>query len=350
LLRDLIETTSEIGQKAKDPEQNVAELLNEAQNKILSLSSSISSEKSTLLKDVFVKLFKTWEKRTEKPDELPGIPTGWIDLDKFTGGLFPSSLIVVAARPKMGKTAFAMNLVQYVNTKPNLKGATLIVSLEMTKEAMAARLLTSEAKVDNKHTRFGNLESDDWDKLAQAVNTLSDKPIYINKSARTINQIMAEARRLNALEKDGLGLLVVDYLQLMYSDKRNINREQEIAEISRGLKAIAMDLDIPVIALSQLNRDLEKRSDKRPQMSDIRESGAIEQDADIILFIYRDEVYNDNSPDRGVAEIIIGANREGPTGLVRLAFVGKYTKFCNLSHMSQPPREAKNNPDHWNNK
>lgn len=332
LLRDVITLTTEIGRRARDPEQNVAELLGDAQQKLIELSNQKSRRATSHIKEVFAELFQEWEKKTEDPDSMPGIQTDFQELDRFTGGLIPPALWIIAARPKMGKTAFAMNIVENVNLKSDIKGATLIFSLEMSKKQIANRMLTSNSKVDNKKIKFGNLENEDWNKLAASVDRLSPEPIYINKTAKTINEIRTEARLLNLEHPDGLGLIVVDYLQLMFGSKKTSSREQEIAEISRGLKALAMEFNIPVIALSQLNRELEKRGNKRPVLSDLRESGSIEQDADIILFIYRDEVYNEDSPDRGVAEIIIGGHREGPTGTVRLGFVGKYTKFISLGN------------------
>jgi len=331
IMRSLIEFTQDIGRKASDPEQNVSELLECVQQKINDLSSIRASKQIIHIKDVFSKLFLKWEKQTENPDDLPGIPTQFIDLDRFTGGLIAPALWIIAARPKMGKTALVMNIVENVNTRSEIKGATLVVSLEMSKDQLGNRLLTSNAKVDNKKVKFGTIEGEDWDKLAQAVDRLSSTQINIDVDSKTINDVRSSAMRLNTEHPDGLGLIVVDYLQLMHGTKKANNREQEIAQISRGLKSLAMELNVPVIALSQLNRELEKRKDKRPVLSDLRESGAIEQDADVILFIYRDEIYYPNSKDAGKAEIIIGAHREGPTGTVHLDFIGKYTKFVNQS-------------------
>jgi replicative DNA helicase len=237
----------------------------------------------------------------------------------------------------MGKTALALNIATYVATRSDTKGAVLIFSLEMSKEQLAMRMLTAESRIDSKKMRSGNLEQDDWDKLAQATDRLSVAPIYINDASNlTPYEVVTVSKQLNKEFEHGVSLVVVDYLQLMQGNKKTNSREQEIAEISRSLKGIAKDLDIPVVALSQLNRALESRSDKRPQLSDLRESGSIEQDADIILFIYRDEVYNEDTEKKGMAEIIIAKHRNGPTGMIELVFAGKYTKFASLSKLEPP--------------
>jgi len=332
LLRELIATTTEIGRKSRDPEQNITALLSEAESKISEISTRSTEKKYSPIKEILVSSFKRLEKISATDEEVTGIPTGFIDLDRFTSGLQDSDLIIIAARPSMGKTAFALNIATYVAMRAEQKGAILIFSLEMSKEQLAIRMLTSESKVDSKKLRSGNLEPEDWDKLSMATEKLSVVPLYINDSTNLSPfELISIAKQLNKDFEHGLSLIVVDYLQLMKGNRPNMPREQEIAEISRSLKGVAKELNIPVIALSQLNRALENRSDKHPQLADLRESGAIEQDADIILFIYRDEVYNDDSPDKGVAEIIISKHRNGPTGVIRLAFIGKYTKFANLS-------------------
>ncbi len=332
LLRDLISTTTEIGRKSRDPEQNITELLSEAENKITEISTRSTDRKYDHIKDILASSFKRLEKITASADEVTGIPTGFIDLDRFTSGLQDSDLIIVAARPSMGKTAFALNIASYVATRVEKRGAILVFSMEMSKEQLAIRMLTAESKVDSKKLRSGKLEQEDWDKLAMATEKLSVVPVYINDATNlSPYELTTIAKQLNKEFENGVSLILVDYLQLMKGNRPNMPREQEIAEISRSLKGMAKELDIPVVALSQLNRALENRSDKHPQLADLRESGAIEQDADIILFIYRDEVYNDDSPDKGVAEIIISKHRNGPTGVIRLAFIGKYTKFANLS-------------------
>ena len=330
VLRDLISLTTDIGRKARDPEQNVNELLIEAQEKILKISETKIQKNTFHIKEVLADSFKQLEKRSENNGEIIGIPSGFIDLDKMTSGLIDEALIIIAARPAIGKTSFALNIVEYIHTKKRINGATLVFTREMSKRQIAMRLLSTSGKIDNKAIKTGNLDQDEWDKLALATDQLSDSRIFINKNSYTIDQVKHEARLLNRQEKDGLSLIVLDYIQLFKGSKKQ-PREQEISEITRELKSLALELGIPVIALSQLNRELEKRSDKRPQLSDLRESGAIEQDADIVMFIYRDEIYDDNSPDRGIAEIKIGKHREGPTGTIKLQFIGRYTKFSNLS-------------------
>ncbi len=332
LLRDLISTTSDIGRKSRDPEQNISELLSEAESKITEISTRSTERKYDHIKDILASSFKRLEKISESTDEVTGIPTGFVDLDRFTSGLQDSDLVIVAARPSMGKTAFALNIASYVATRAKDKGAILVFSMEMSKEQLAIRMLTSESKVDSKKLRSGNLEQEDWDKLAMATEKLSVVPVFINDSTNlSPYELTTIAKQLNKEIENGVSLIIVDYLQLMKGNRPNMPREQEIAEISRSLKGVAKELNIPVVALSQLNRALENRSDKHPQLADLRESGSIEQDADIILFIYRDEIYNDDSPDKGIAEIIISKHRNGPTGVIRLAFIGKYTKFANLS-------------------
>lgn len=328
ILRKLIIVSADINRRARDPQENVSNLISEYHQEIIKLSNLGSFNNGTKhIKDVIIDLFKDWEEKTDNPEKLPGISTGFEDLDNFTGGLIPPALWIIAARPKMGKTALAMNIVENVNINKDRSGATLIFSLEMSEKQLANRLLTSNARVDNKKVKFGNIENEDWDRLTRATGLISGTQIYINRGARKINEIEAEARRLDSEFEDGVSLIVVDYLQLMKGTKNNQNREQEISEITRVLKGLAVELNVPVIALSQLNRKLEDRKDKRPVLSDLRESGAIEQDADIILFIYRDEIYDEESKDKGIAEIIIGGHREGPTGTIKMDFKGEFTKF-----------------------
>ena len=278
-------------------------------------------------------------KAIERIDELyqsenliTGLSTGFTDLDKMTAGLQPSDLIIVAGRPSMGKTTFSMNLVEHAvisNDKP-----VVVFSMEMPADSLVARMLSSLGRIDATKMRTGQLDDDDWPRLTSAVSLLKDRPLFIDDDAAlSPTEVRSRARRI-AREHGQLGLIMIDYLQLMQVKGATENRTGEISEISRSLKALAKELNVPVIALSQLNRSLEQRSDRRPVMSDLRESGAIEQDADVIAFIYRDEVYNEDSPDKGVAEIIIGKQRNGPIGKCRLAFIGKYTKFEDLAHGS----------------
>ena len=330
ILRDLIQLTSDIGRKARDPEQNVSQLLMEAQDKILQITEVKTADNIIHIKNVLMESFKELEKRSvSREDEVVGISTGFVDLDKIINGLIAPDLIIIAARTSMGKTALALNIVEYIYSKEE-KRACAIFSREMSNRQMVMRMLSSSGKVDGRKIATGqNFEQDDWDKLAATIDNLGSSPIFLDEKTDTIQQIGHELRMLNRKHKEGLGLAVVDYIQLVKGTKEN--REQEIAEITRGLKNLCKELNIPILALSQLNRALEKRSNKRPELSDLRESGAIEQDADIIMFIYRDEVYDDNSPDRGIAEIIIKKHRNGPIGIVKLRFTSKFTRFSNLS-------------------
>ena len=333
LLRDLIQTTTEIGRKSRDPEQNISELLSEAEEKIKQISTRTVDKKYKHIKKVLAASFKRLEEISQTTDDVTGIPTGFIDLDRFTAGLQNSDLIIVAARPSMGKTALALNIASYVTTRSEVKGAVLIFSMEMSEMQLAFRMLSSESKVDSIKLRSGNLDNqEDWDKLAMATDRLSVANLFINEDVNlSSHELIGIAKKLDREQEHGVSLIIVDYLQLMRGNRANMPREQEIAESSRSLKGLAKELDIPVIALSQLNRSVENRTDKHPKLADLRESGSIEQDADIILFIYRDEVYNEDSPDKGIAEFDIAKHRNGPTGKVRTAFIGKYTKFANLS-------------------
>ena len=260
---------------------------------------------------------------------ITGLPTGFKDLDKKTSGLQKSDLVIVAGRPSMGKTTFAMNLAEYAVLNQDLP--VLVFSLEMPAESLVFRMLSSVGHIDQSRLRSGQLEEEDWPKLTSAMSKLKDRPLLIDDTVGlSPTEMRARARRV-AREYGGLALIVVDYLQLMQIKGFGDNRVGEISEISRSLKTMAREFECPVIALSQLNRSLEQRPNKRPVMSDLRESGAIEQDADIIAFVYRDEVYNEDSPDKGVAEIIIGKQRNGPIGTVRLSFLGQFTRFDNLA-------------------
>ena len=261
--------------------------------------------------------------------EITGLSTGFIDLDKMTSGMQPSDLVIVAGRPSMGKTSFAMNLVE--NAAGKSDKPILVFSMEMPAESLVIRMLSSLGRIDQSRVRNGKLEQDDWPKLSKAMNTLKEARIFIDDTpALTPTELRSRARRV-AREHGELGMVMVDYLQLMQVAGSSDGRTAEISEISRSLKAIAKEFRCPMVALSQLNRSLEQRPNKRPVNSDLRESGAIEQDADVIMFIYRDEVYHEDSPDKGVAEIIIGKQRNGPIGTCRLAFQGEFTRFENLA-------------------
>ena len=341
VLRQLIDGATEIISKGYEDEGNIDEYLDQAESIIFEIASRKIQQSFWPLKDIVKSSFKMIEELYEKKQLVTGVPTGYQDLDRLTSGLQNTDMIVIAGRPSMGKTAFALCLVEHAACEFNIPCA--VFSLEMGKEQLVQRLLCSRAEVDASKLRGGFLTESDWPKLTRAAGILSEAPIYIDDSAiLNVLEMRAKARRLK--KEKGLGLIVVDYLQLVRPSIRADSREREIAEISRSLKALAKELSVPVIALSQLNRSLESRQDKRPQLSDLRESGSLEQDADVVMFIYRDEVYNQESPDAGKAEIIIGKQRNGPIGRVTLAFRPQYTRFDNLAHgmdnlIAPPPTE-----------
>ena len=328
ILRGLIGTATEILNKSYDTGAEVDQVLDEAEHAIFEISENKIRPAFFAIKDLIKDSFKTIEKLFERKDLITGVPTGFDKIDDITSGLQNSDLIIIAGRPSMGKTAFALNIAQY--TAIRLQIPVAIFSLEMAKEQLALRMLASEAKVDSQRLRKGFLGEMDWPKLTTAAGNLSEAPIFIDDTpAITVLEMKAKARRLKA--ETGLGLIILDYLQLMRSGGYKESREQEISEISRSLKALAKELRVPVIALSQLNRKVEDRTNRRPQMADLRESGAIEQDADLIAFIYRDEVYNKESNEKGIAEIIIGKQRNGALGTIELTFIGEHTRFENRS-------------------
>ena len=311
------------------------ESLDEAERAIFQIAENRVRPSFYPIREIVKNSFKTLEKLYEKKELITGIPSGFKELDLLTAGFQPSDLIIVAGRPSMGKTAICLNIAQYAAIEKRVPVA--IFSLEMSKEQLVLRMLCSEAHVEGTRIRTGFLSESDWPKLTLAAGNLSDAPIFIDDTpALTILELRAKARRLKG--EHGMGMLIVDYLQLMRGRAYIENRQQEISEISRSLKALAKELNLPVIAVSQLSRRSESREDKRPQMSDLRESGAIEQDADLILFIYRDEVYNRSEENRGKAEVIIGKQRNGPTGMVDLAFLDKFTSF--KDHYTGPPEES----------
>lgn len=327
--RKLIETSTQIVTRTYEDQGDVDELLDESERVIFQITENRVKPSFYPIRDVVKSSFKTIERLYEKKELVTGVPSGFKELDKMTAGFQASDLVIVAGRPGMGKTAFCLNLAQYAAIEKKLPVA--IFSLEMSKEQLVIRMLCSEAQVEGTRLRTGFLTESDWPKLTLAAGNLSDAPIFIDDSAAmTVLEMRGKARRLNA--DHGLGMLVVDYLQLMKGRGKVENRQQEISEISRSLKALAKELNIPVIAVSQLSRKTEERQGMRPQLSDLRESGAIEQDADLILFIYRDEVYNrsEDNPNRGKAEVIIGKQRNGPTGKIDLAFLDKFTAFKEL--------------------
>ncbi|MDI6754283.1 MAG: replicative DNA helicase [Thermodesulfobacteriota bacterium] len=334
ILRKLINRATEIVSLGYSNSSDVDEFLDQAERLIFEISEDRVRPSFYPIKDIIKSSFKTIERLYEKHQLITGVPTGFTKLDELTSGLQPSDLIIVAGRPSMGKTALALNITQHAAIEGGIPSA--IFSLEMAKEQLALRMLCSEAKVDAHRLRGGFLSEADWPRLTRAAGSLSEAPIFIDDTPGiTVLEMRAKSRRLKAEHK--LGLVVVDYMQLMRGRSDSETREQEISDISRSLKSLAKELALPVIALSQLNRRVEDRGDRRPQLADLRESGAIEQDADVIIFIYRDEVYNksDDNPHRGKAEIIIGKQRNGPTGIFDLAFLDKYTCFENLSPIQE---------------
>ncbi|MBI5508282.1 MAG: replicative DNA helicase [Deltaproteobacteria bacterium] len=328
LTRRLIQAATTIAGAGFESGAEIDVLLDEAESKIFEITRAREHKSFVVLKDAVKDAFKRIEKLYERKEAVTGVSSGFVDLDKLTSGFQPADLIIVAGRPSMGKTAFALNAALGAATKHQVPVA--VFSLEMSKEQLVMRMLCSEARIDAHRLRGGFLKDSDWPRLARAAGILADAPLFIDDSgALSILEMRAKARRLQA--EKGLGLVVVDYLQLMHGRASSEGREREISEISRGLKALAKELSVPVIALSQLNRSLETRTDKRPMLSDLRESGAIEQDADVICFVYRDEYYNPNSDAKGLAEIIIGKQRNGPTDTVQLKFFKEYTRFENYT-------------------
>ena len=328
ILRNLIKTGNEIIELGYDPTENVDDIMDNAEKKIFNAIQNKNQKGYTPIKDVLVESFNQLEELYNRKQHITGVPTGFAELDYRTAGLHGSDLILIAARPAMGKSAFALNIA--TNAAVKAKVPVALFSLEMSKEQMVNRILCSEAMVDSNKVRTGKLEEDDWVKLAGTIGELSDAEIYIDDTPGiSIMEIRAKCRKLK-LEKN-IGLVVIDYLQLVQaSGRRNGSREQEISEISRSLKILAKELNVPVIALSQLSRAVEQRPDHRPMLSDLRESGAIEQDADIVMFLYRDDYYNEESEKKDIAEVIIAKHRGGSTGTVELLWLGSYTKFVNL--------------------
>lgn len=329
LLRRLIGTATQIVTESYEDRGDVEAFLDEAERAIFEITENKIRPSFYPIREVVKESFRTIERLYEKKEYVTGIPSGFRELDRLTAGFQPSDLIIVAGRPGMGKTAFCLNMAQYAAIEKKVPVA--IFSLEMSKEQLVLRMLCAEAQVEGTRLRTGFLKESDWPNLTLAASVLSEAPIFIDDTpALSILELRAKARRLMA--DHGSIMVVVDYLQLMKGRGKAENRQQEISEISRGLKALAKELHIPVIAVSQLSRRTEERQGMRPQLSDLRESGAIEQDADLILFLYRDEVYNrsEDNPNRGKAEVIIGKQRNGPTGKVELAFLDKFTAFKDL--------------------
>ena len=329
VLRGLIQAGGEVARLGWERPGEAADLLDRAEQIIFELSQQQTSTEFTHIQELLKESFELITRLYEAGEEITGVPSGYRDLDRLTSGFQPGNLIIVAARPSMGKSALALCMAANLAVRKETPVA--LFTLEMSKAEVTQRLMCSEAKVESQRLRSGKLAADDWPRLTAACDKLSKAPIYVDDTgSMTIMGIRAKVRRLKSQEPN-LGMVVVDYLQLMTSDSNYDNRVQEISQISRSLKLLARELEIPVVALSQLSRALEQRQDKRPVLSDLRDSGAIEQDADLVAFIYRDEYYNDTSEDQGLAEVILAKHRNGPVGSVKLSFLQRYAKFADLA-------------------
>jgi replicative DNA helicase len=332
LLRRLVGVAGEIAELGYSVPEDVSEALDLAEAMVFEVAQRRVVDTMSPIRDLLAQSLDHLEALVERGETITGVPTGFADLDELLAGLQHSNLVVVGARPSAGKTSLALGVV--TNAAVHHRVPVLMFSLEMSHLELTQRMLCSEARVDAVRMRNGRLIESDWPKISNTIGRLGDAPIFLDDNPNvTIMDIRAKARRLKA--REGLGLVVVDYLQLMtgHTRSRAENRQVEVSEISRGLKVLARELDIPVLALSQLSRNLEMRQDKRPVLADLRESGSIEQDADVVLFIYRDELYNTDSPDRGIAEVMIAKHRNGPTGMVQLAFVDHHTRFENMARV-----------------
>jgi replicative DNA helicase len=332
VMRQLIEVGTGIVNDGFQPDgRDSAELLASAEQAVFAIAEAGARGRSdfTSVNKALKEAFEVLQSRFENGGGITGLPTGYHEFDEMTAGLQPTDLLILAARPSMGKTTLALNMAEYAAMKS--KKAVAVFSMEMSASQLAMRLISSVGRVNATRLRTGQLEDEDWPRVTSAINLLKGAKIFIDDTPALSPEVLrSKARRLK--REHDLGLIVIDYLQLMQVPGNSENRATEISEISRSLKALAKELNVPVIALSQLNRSLETRTDKRPVMADLRESGAIEQDADVIVFIYRDEYYNKESADKGLAEVIIGKQRNGPTGSVKLKFFGEYTRFDNLAH------------------
>ena len=338
LLRAVIDVGSRITEDAFREPENVSEALDSAEQLIYGVSNQTLREHLAPVSELAPGALEMIQRLYEQEGEITGVETGFEDLDRLTTGFHKSDLVILAARPAMGKTAMALNAIWHAAGEKNMPVA--IFSLEMSKEQLVQRLISQTTRIPAQALRSGNVKAEDWPKLVRGVAEVSRAPIWIDDTAGvTLMEIRAKVRRLSSQLKSAdetpLSLVVVDYLQLMIGQgNRQENRQQEIAEISRGLKVLARDLDVPVLAIAQLSRAVESRHDKRPMLSDLRDSGAIEQDADMVMFLYRDEYYNPDSDDKGIAEVIVGKHRNGPTGKVQLAWMQQYTKFASLARRS----------------
>lgn len=336
ILRQLIEASGDIAELAFNPEgREVKEILDKAESKVFKIAEQrVRGQGLVDISSLLTKATARIDLLYHSEDTITGLSTGFADLDDITSGLQAGDLVIVAGRPSMGKTTLAMNVVEHAAIKS--KKAVLVFSMEMPSESLAMRMMSSLGHIDQHKVRTGKLHDEDWPRLTSAVSMLAEANLYVDDTpSMSPSELRARARRAARGNKN-IGLIVIDYLQLMHIPGFREGRVAEITEISRALKALAKELNVPVLALSQLNRSLEQRTDKRPQMSDLRESGAIEQDADLIVFIYRDEVYHEESPDKGIAEIIVAKQRNGPIGKVKLTFLGQYTRFENFVTAKYP--------------
>ena len=333
LLRGLIQTATEIVNQGYEGAEEVEKIIDQAEQAIFNVAQRRTTRGYTLLKDTLNEAFEKIEKIFESKGGVTGIPTGYSDFDRYTAGLQPSDLIILAARPGMGKTTFALNIAQYAAVEMRIP--TVIFSLEMSKEQLAMKLLCAEAGVDNQRIRTGALTDADWPRLSRALGRLSEARMYIDDTPGvSVMEVRAKARRIKA--EEGLGLVIIDYLQLMQGRAKAESRQQEVSEISRGLKALARELSVPIIALSQLSRAVEQRTVKIPTLADLRESGSLEQDADIVLFLYRDDYYNPETEKKNITELIIAKHRNGPLGSVEFFFQKDCSKFVGMERFRKP--------------
>jgi replicative DNA helicase len=329
LLRRLIGVAGEIAELGYDVPDDVAKAVDKAEALVFHVAQRRVTDTMAPMRDLLSASLDRLEQLYERGEAITGIPTGYADLDEILSGMQPSNLIVVGARPSMGKTSWALGAATHVAVHAGRP--VLIFSLEMSQLEVSQRILSAEARVDSTKVRTGRLSQGDWTQISHAVGRLAEAPIFVDDNANvSVMEIRAKARRLKS-STGGLGLVVIDYVQLMTGRSRAENRQVEVSEISRSLKILARELECPVVALAQLNRQLEQRADKRPMLADLRESGSLEQDSDVVLFLYRDEIYNPETPDRGTAEILVAKHRSGPTGKVRLAWLDRYTKFANMA-------------------
>ncbi|MEC7845346.1 MAG: replicative DNA helicase [Actinomycetota bacterium] len=334
-LRRLIQAGGEIAEIGFSQPDDVIKAVDEAESLVFNLAQGRDSNNYAAIEDLLDETLNLLEERVERGNKVTGTATGFSELDGILAGLQPNNLIVIGARPAMGKTSFGLNIAAHAAMETD--APVLFFSLEMSQYEISQRILCTEARVDSSKVRVGSMTDDDWTKISHAVGRLSGAPLWIDDNPNTtVMEIRAKARRLKS-RVGNIGMVVVDYLQLMSGRMRAENRQVEVSEISRSLKILARELECPVVALSQLSRNLEQRQDKRPMLSDLRESGSIEQDADVVMFLYRDEVYDVESPDQGMAEVLIAKHRSGPTGRVKLAWLKHYTRFADMAKTSDTP-------------